>query len=155
PASAVVLDCRNGEVLAMVSIPSFDPSLFNAGVSQAQWSEWAQNSRTPLLNRATSGLYAPGSTFKMAVAMAALETHRIAPDDTFHCQGYMDIGNVRFHCWRQGGHGSLNLHGGLKHSCDVFFYDVARRTGIDRIAAMAQHLGLGAPLQIDLPGARN
>jgi penicillin-binding protein 2 len=155
PASAVVLDCRNGEVLAMASNPSFDPSLFNAGVSQAQWSEWAQNTRTPLLNRAAAGLYAPGSTFKMAVAMAALEAQSITPADAFHCPGYMDLGNARFHCWRQGGHGTLNLRGGLKHSCDVFFYEVARRTGIDRIAAMAHRLGLGAPLEIDLPGARS
>ncbi len=81
-ASAVVLDCRNGEVLAMGTNPSFDPSLFNAGVSQAQWAEWSQDKRTPLLNRATAGLYAPGSTFKMAVAMAALEARSISPGDT-------------------------------------------------------------------------
>jgi penicillin-binding protein 2 len=154
-ASAVVLDCRNGEVLAMASNPSFDPALFNAGVSQARWSEWAQNSRTPLLNRATAGLYAPGSTFKMAVAMAALEARTVGPHDRFHCPGYLDLGNARFHCWRQHGHGSLDMRGGLKQSCDVFFYEVARRTGIDRVAAMAHRLGLGASLDIDLPGARS
>jgi penicillin-binding protein 2 len=154
-ASAVVLDCRNGEVLAMGANPSFDPSLFSSGVSQAQWAEWAQDKRTPLLNRATAGVYAPGSTFKMAVAMAALEARVITPGDTVHCGGWLDLGNARFHCWRQGGHGTLDLRGGLKNSCDVFFYEVARRVGIDRIAAMAHRFGLGTALDIDLPGARN
>jgi penicillin-binding protein 2 len=154
-ASAVVLDCRNGEVLAMGTNPSFDPSLFNAGVSQAQWSEWAQDKRTPLLNRATAGVYAPGSTFKMAVAMAALEARVITPGDRVNCGGYIDVGNARFHCWRKDGHGSLDLRGGLKNSCDVFFYETARRIGIDRIAAMAHRFGLGAALDIDLPGARS
>jgi penicillin-binding protein 2 len=153
-ASAVVLDCRNGEVLALGTNPSFDPSLFNAGVSQAQWAAWAQDKHTPLLNRATAGVYAPGSTFKMAVAMAALEAHSLAPGDTVTCSGHLDLGNARFHCWRQGGHGTLDLRGALKNSCDVYFYEVARRTGIDRIAAMARRLGLGTELQIDLPGAR-
>ncbi len=154
-ASAVVLDCRNGEVLAMGTNPSFDPSLFNAVVSQAQWSEWAQDKRTPLLNRATAGVYAPGSTFKMAVAMAALEARVITPGDRVNCSGYIDVGNARFHCWRKDGHGSLDLRGGLKNSCDVFFYETARRTGIDRIAAMAHRFGLGTALDIDLPGARS
>jgi penicillin-binding protein 2 len=154
-ASAVVLDCRNGEVLAMATNPSFDPSLFNSGVSQAQWADWAQDKRTPLVNRATAGLYAPGSTFKMAVAMAALESKIITPGDTVNCPGYFDLGNARFHCWRKGGHGTLDLRGGLKNSCDVFFYETARRTGIDRIAAMAHRFGLGTELDIDLPGVRN
>jgi penicillin-binding protein 2 len=153
-ASAVVLDCRNGEVLAMASNPSFDPSLFNAGVSQSQWLEWTRSPRTPLMNRATAGVYAPGSTIKMAVAMAALESRSVAPTDVFHCPGHYDLGDARFHCWRQGGHGALDLRGGLKNSCDVFFYEVARRTGIDRIAAMAHRLGLGTVPEIDLPGAR-
>src|SRR5262249_2193106 len=110
-ASAVVLDCRNGEVLAMGTNPSFDPTLFNSGVSQAQWAEWARDKRTPLLNRAIAGLYAPGSTFKMAVAMAALEARAIAPGDVIHCPGFFDLGDARFHCWRKGGHGGLDLRG--------------------------------------------
>src|SRR5579863_10142541 len=132
-ASAVVLDCTNGEVLAMATNPSFDPSLFDSGVSQAQWKAWSQDKRTPLLNRAADGLYAPGSTFKMNVAMAALESKAITPSDTFECPGYFDLGNARFHCWRKGGHGTLNLRGGIKNSCDVFFYQVAKKTGIDPI----------------------
>ena len=153
-ASAVVLDCNNGEVLALATNPSFDPSLFDSGVSQAQWAEWSKNKRTPLLNRATDGLYAPGSTFKMAVAMGALEAGAITPNDTFNCPGFFDLGNARFHCWRKGGHGTLNLRGALKNSCDVFFYEVAKRVGIDRIAAMAHRFGLGTELAIDLPGVR-
>jgi penicillin-binding protein 2 len=153
-ASAVVMDCRNGEVLAMATNPSFDPSVFNTGVSQAQWLQWTNDRRTPLINKATAGLYAPGSTFKMAVALAGLETKAISPSDRISCPGYLDLGDTRFHCWRKGGHGSLDLRGGLKNSCDVFFYEVARRTGIDHIAAMANRLGLGTELELDLPGQR-
>ncbi len=153
-ASAVVMDCRNGEVMAMATNPSFDPSLFDAGVSSAQWIEWTRNRRAPLINKASAGLYAPGSTFKMAVALAALESRAITPSDRVNCPGYLDLGNTRFHCWRKGGHGSLDLLGGLKHSCDVYFYDVARRTGIDHIAAMSNRLGLGVALPTDLPGSR-
>ena len=153
-ASAVVMDCRNGEVLAMASNPSFDPAVFNAGVSQAQWLQWTSDRRTPLINKATSGLYAPGSTFKMAVALAGLEARAISPADRIGCPGFLDLGDTRFHCWRKGGHGMLDLRGGLKNSCDVYFYEVARRTGIDRIAAMANRLGLGVELDLDLPGQR-
>jgi penicillin-binding protein 2 len=153
-ASAVVMDCRNGEVLAMATNPSFDPSVFNSGVSQAQWLQWTNDRRTPLINKATSGLYAPGSTFKMAVALAGLESKAITPSDRIGCPGYLDLGDTRFHCWRKGGHGMLDLRGGLKNSCDVFFYEVARRTGIDHIAAMANRLGLGVELELDLPGQR-
>lgn len=153
-ASAIIMDCRNGEVLAMASNPSFDPSLFDSGVSQAQWVEWTRNRRAPLINKAVAGLYAPGSTFKMAVALAGLESRAIGPGDRVNCPGYLDLGDSRFHCWSKGGHGSLDLHGGLKYSCDVYFYEVARRTGIDIIAAMAHRLGMGTTLAIDLPGAR-
>jgi len=153
-ASAVVLDARNGEVLAMATNPSFDPGLFNAGVSQAQWVEWTRNRRTPLINKAVAGLYAPGSTFKMVVALAGLEAHAITPHDRIFCPGYLDLGDTRFHCWSRHGHGSLDLQGGLKNSCDVFFYEVARRTGIDTIAAMARRFGLGVRPAIELPEAR-
>jgi penicillin-binding protein 2 len=154
-ASAVVLDCRNGEVLAMGTTPSFDPTVFNAGVSQTQWAEWAHDKRTPLMNRATAGLYPPGSTFKMIVAMAALESRVVTPADVVYCPGYFDLGDARFHCWRQGGHGTLDMRGGIKNSCDVFFYETAKRVGMDRIAAMGHRFGLGTELEIDLPGTRN
>lgn len=153
-ASAVVMDCRNGAVLAMVSNPSFDPSLFNAGVSQAQWIEWTRDRKAPLIDKAAAGLYAPGSTFKMVVALAGLQARAISPYDGINCPGYLDYGTARFHCWKKGGHGVLDLQGGLKNSCDVYFYNVALRTGMDPIAAMAKRFGLGVKLDIELPGAR-
>ena len=153
-ASAVVMDCRNGEVLAMASNPSFDPSLFNSGISEAQWLAWANDPRTPLVNKALAGVYPPGSTFKMAVALAGLESGAVTPAFRVDCVGYLDIGDTRFHCWRKHGHGSIDMRSGIKHSCDVYFYEVARRTGIDRIAAMANRLGMGVELPTDLPGQR-
>ncbi len=153
-ASAVVLDCRNGEVMAMVTNPSFDPTLFNSGVSQAQWSAWVHDPLAPLIDKATRGLYAPGSTFKMTVALAGLASGALTPQTEFNCPGYLDIGRTRFHCWRKGGHGTLNLRGGLKNSCDVYFYNAAMHAGIDAIAAMGHRLGLGTELDIDLPGQR-
>ena len=153
-ASAVVLDARNGEVLAMATNPSFDPSLFNSGVSQAQWVEWTNNRRAPLINKAASGLYAPGSTFKMVVALAGLEAKAVTVNDRVNCPGYMDFGDRRYHCWSKGGHGNVDLRGALKNSCDVYFYEVARRTGIDKIAAMSSRFGLGTKLAVDLPGTR-
>ena len=153
-ASAVVLDCRNGEVMAMVSNPSYDPTLFSTGVSQAQWKEWTKDRRTPLINKAVSGLYAPGSTFKMAVALAGLDAKVIGPHDRVHCPGHLDLAGSRFHCHSKRGHGSLDLRGALKASCDVYFYTVALRTGIDRISAMSHRLGMGTELELDLPGQR-
>jgi penicillin-binding protein 2 len=153
-ASAVVLDCTNGEIMAMVSNPSYDPNLFATGVSQEQWKTWTKDRRTPLINKATSGVYAPGSTFKLAVALAGLDAKTLNYHDRLSCPGHLDLGNTRFHCWKKGGHGSLDLHQALKFSCDVFFYQVAMRTGVDRIAAMAHRLGLGTELDIDIPGQR-
>lgn len=153
-ASAVVMDARNGEVLVMATNPSFDPSLFNSGVSQAQWEEWTSNRRAPLINKAAAGLYAPGSTFKMVVALAGLESKALTQWDTVDCPGYLDLGDTRFHCWRRYGHGPVDLHGALKNSCDVYFYEAARRTGMDTIAAMANRFGLGVKLDIELPSAR-
>jgi penicillin-binding protein 2 len=153
-ASAVVMDCRNGEIMAMVSNPSYDPELFATGVSQDQWKEWTKDRRTPLINKATSGLYAPGSTFKMAVALAGLDAKSITLHDRLNCPGHLDLGNSRFHCWNKKGHGGLDLHQALKYSCDVYFYQVAMRTGIDRISAMAHRLGMGTELEIDIPGQR-
>lgn len=153
-ASAVVLDCRNGEVMAMASNPSFDPSLFNSGVSQAQWEQWTSNRRAPLINKAAAGLYSPGSTFKMATALAGLEAKVVSPGERIACPGYLDFGDNRFHCHAKYGHGGMDMKNALKFSCDVYFYEVARRAGIDRIAAMSNRLGMGVDTGIDLPGAR-
>ncbi len=106
------MDCRNGEVLAMTTTPSFDPSLFNSGVSQAQWVEWTSNRRAPLINKATAGVYPPGSTFKMVVAMAGLDNGVIGPGDHINCPGYLDVGDTRFHCWSKYGHGPLDVRAG-------------------------------------------
>jgi penicillin-binding protein 2 len=153
-AAAVVMDARNGEVLALASTPSFDPSVFNHGVSQAQWRTWMANRRKPLTNKAISGLYAPGSTFKMVVALAALEANLLTPGERISCIGYTELGDTRFHCWKKGGHGGVDLRTGIKASCDCYFYEVARRVGIDRIAAMSNRFALGVDPGIELPGAR-
>lgn len=150
-ASAAVMDCRNGEVMAMASTPSFDPSLFDSGVSHAQWNSWMKNPQTPLVNKVVSGLYPPGSTFKPAVAMAALRSGAVSPNERFMCPGYYDMGGVRFHCWNRYGHGALNMHQGLKFSCDVYFYQVARRCGIDAIHNSGKDFGLNSKLDIELP----
>ena len=153
-ASAVVMDCTNGEVLAMTTTPSFDPTLFDSGVSEKQWIEWTADRKTPLINKATAGVYPPGSTFKMAVGLAGLKAGAITTDSYINCPGFIDLGDTRFHCWRKRGHGSLNLRGGLKNSCDVFFYEVARRIGIDAIAETANAFSFGVDTGVDLPGAR-
>lgn len=152
--SVVVLDARNGEVLAMASQPSFDPNLFSSGISSAQWREWTRSRATPLINKTTNGLYAPGSTFKMVVGLAALEAKVVTPTERIFCPGHYDLGDSRFHCWQRRGHGNMDLRAALKNSCDVYFYEVARRMGIDRIAAMAKRLGLGVDLELELPGTR-
>ena len=153
-ASAVILNCCTGEVLAMVSTPSFDPSLFDNGVSHDQWIAWINDQHTPLVNKAVAGVYPPGSTFKPAVAMAALESGIFSTTDRVFCSGHIDIGGTRFHCWSRTGHGSVDLHLALKYSCDVYFYEVARRIGMNRIAHTAHRFGLGVPLGIELPHTR-
>lgn len=153
-AAAVVMDIHSGELLVMASTPSFDPNAFNRGLSSTEWKDLISNPRAPLTNKAIAGQYAPGSTFKMMVALAALESGAITPEQRVFCPGFMALGNNRFHCWKKHGHGAVDLNGGLKHSCDVYFYEIARRTGVDRIADVCKRFGLGAPTGIDLPGER-
>ena len=138
----------------MTTNPSFDPSLFNSGVSNAQWIEWTRNRKAPLINKAASGLYAPGSTFKMVVGMAGLEAKVVSLGDRITCPGHLDIGDTRFHCWNKSGHGGMDMRAAIKNSCDVYFYEVARRAGIDRVAAMANRFGIGVELGVELPGVR-
>jgi len=151
-AACVVMDVHSGDVLALVSTPGFDPNAFNRGLSEAEWQGLIKNDKKPLVNKAVAGRYPPGSTFKMVVALAALERGVINPDNKVFCSGYVELGNARFHCWKRRGHGAMNLHSAIKESCDVYFYEIARRTGIDRIAAMSRRLGLGDVTGIDLPG---
>jgi len=153
--SCVVLDALTGDVVALVSSPSYDPMLFATGLTQAMWQELSTDPRNPLSNKAIGGLYPPGSTFKPMVALAALESGAISPETPITCPGYVELGDATFHCWQKGGHGTLHLHDAIKKSCDVFFYETARRTGIDRIAAMANRFGLGTDLEIDLPSQRS
>ena len=152
--SCVVLDAVSGEVLALVSSPSFDPTLFSTGLTPAVWQELSTDPRNPLTDKAVGGVYPPGSTFKPMVALAALEGGTITPDTTISCPGYLELGDATFHCWKRGGHGTLHVRDAIKHSCDVFFYETSRRTGIDRIGDMARRFGFGAPLGIDIPGER-
>ncbi|MBT3553709.1 MAG: penicillin-binding protein 2 [Rhodospirillaceae bacterium] len=154
-ASAVVMDIHSGEILAMASTPSFDSNAFKRGFSRAEWRDLISNPRAPLNNKAVVGQYAPGSTFKMIVALAALEKGIITPQSRFFCSGEMELGDSTFHCWKRTGHGSMGLVNGITQSCDVYFYEVARRTGIDRISAMARRFGLGSRLGIELPGEKN
>jgi penicillin-binding protein 2 len=152
--SAVVVDVQTGGVVVMVSTPGFDPNAFSQGLSSDYWQELVTNPRGPLNNKAIAGQYAPGSTFKVMVALAGLESGIITPQHRVFCTGSVRLGDTEFHCWKKEGHGSLSLPEGIMKSCDVFFYDVARRVGIDRIAEMARRFGLGKPLGIDLPGER-
>ncbi|HTZ37648.1 MAG TPA: penicillin-binding protein 2 [Stellaceae bacterium] len=152
--ACVLLDALSGDVLALVSSPSYDPMLFSAGLTPAMWQELSTDPRNPLSNKAIGGLYPPGSTFKPMVALAALESGAITPDTVISCPGYLELGDATFHCWQKGGHGALRLHDAIKKSCDVFFYETARRTGIDHIAAMARRFGFGDALGLDISGER-
>jgi len=152
--SVVVLSVKTGEVLAMVSKPSFDPALFARGISDDEWRKLTNNPRHPLENKAIQGQYPPGSTFKMAVALAALRSGAAGPGTTFDCQGSIQVGNREFRCWKEEGHGPTNLHRALKESCDVWFYQVALETGIEAIAAAARDLGLGSRLGFPLEGEK-
>jgi penicillin-binding protein 2 len=154
-ASAVVMDIHNGEVLALSSHPTYDPNAFTNGISHKLWNSLVNNPYAPLSNKAVNGTYAPGSTFKMCVALAGLEAGIITPNQRYFCSGHLDLGNARFHCWKRGGHGWMDMHDSIKHSCDVYYYEISQKIGIDRIAAMAHKLGLGEDTGIDLPNERS
>lgn len=146
--AAVVLDTQYGEALACCSSPSFDPNMFVSGLDPVAWKSIRTNPATPLVDRAVRGRYAPGSTFKVVVALAALESGH-DPRTTVFCGGVREIGGNRFHCWRRGGHGRLALTQGIAQSCDLHFYELALNLGVDKIAEMARRLGLGSPVVKD------
>jgi penicillin-binding protein 2 len=150
--SVVVLDVVTGDVLAMVSSPGFDPNVFARGISQAEWRDLLDNPERPLNNKSISGVYPPGSTYKIVTALAALDSKAIEPSTIINCAGVIELGNIKFHCWWKGGHGGLNVVGGLSNSCDCFFYEAARRTGVDKIDEMAAKLGFGKISDLGLPG---
>ena len=148
--AVAVLDPRSGAVLALLSSPSFDPNLFNGGISFDDWENLSNDPRHPMENRSISGQYPPGSTYKPVIAAAALEEGLITPETTFFCNGAFEMGDRKFRCWLAKGHGNVNLHRAIVESCDVYFYNLGKLLGVDRIAAYARAFGLGAPLGIDL-----
>ena len=154
-AACIVTDVATGDIIAMASTPGYDPNLFNVGISNDDWRALTGSDQKPLLNKVMDGVYPPGSTFKPVVALAAVEAGLATPDYRVLCNGSLTLGNHTFHCWKKGGHGFLDMEGGLKNSCDVFFYETARRLGIDKIQEVALKLGLGAPTGIELPGERS
>jgi penicillin-binding protein 2 len=151
--AAVVLDALTGEILAMASNPAFDPSLFDKGVPADVWAGWMADPAHPLQNKATAGLFAPGSTFKPTVALAALKYGSLTAETVLTCTGSFTLGDHQFWCDNHVAHGSITLTTALQVSCDVFFYQVALGVGVDRIADMAHQLGIGIDLQMDLPNA--
>jgi len=143
--AVVALDPRNGDILAMVSKPDFDPNFFARGITPDNWKSIIGNPARPLQNRATQGQYPPGSVFKIITALAALEEKVITPDTVFSCSGAFPFGNRDYHCWKKEGHGRVDLRRAIIESCDVYFYQVGLRLGVDRIAKYAYALGFGRP----------
>ncbi|MBB3994770.1 penicillin-binding protein 2 [Sulfitobacter undariae] len=142
-AAVVILDCEKGDILANSSAPSYDPNLFIGGILSRDYDPLLNDKYRPLVNKTVQGAYPPGSCFKMVTAMAAIEEGIISPDDTVYCPGHLEVGGRRFHCWKRAGHGWLDLEGSLKSSCDVYYYDLALKVGIEKISAMANRFGLG------------
>ena len=148
--AAILLDVHTGEILAFVSAPAFDSNLFAQGLSSEDWKTLISNEKKPLSNKALTGQYSPGSTFKMITALAALESRAVGTQTNIYCSGQMFLGNHAFHCWKKEGHGSTNVVGALEHSCDIFFYEAAQKTGIEKIAEMARRFGLGSKVDVGL-----
>jgi len=148
----VAIDPRNGEVLAMVSRPAYDPNAFAGGIDLEAWLALTQDEWVPLQNRALSGHYSPGSTYKVLVAVAGLAEGEITVEEEIFCPGYWRLGRRTYRCWKRGGHGKVNLRQALVQSCDVFFYQLGVKLGIDRLAEYAKGFGLGRPTGIDLVG---
>ncbi len=148
-AACVVMDVNNGDIIAAVSSPSFDPNLFVRGISQTDYSGLTEDDHRPLANKVVQGLYPPGSTFKMVTALAALEAGVITPETTVRCPGFIEVGGTRFNCWKRGGHGRVDLQKSLAESCDVYYYETALKLGIEKMAEMGRKLGFG--IRHDLP----
>ena len=142
-ASVCVMDIYNGDIISMVSSPTYDPNAFVHGVDKAYWNTLIKDEKKPLINKAISGLYPPGSTIKTLVALSALENKIISPSNTFQCTGKIELFGEKFHCWKKKGHGIMNMKTAIKRSCDVYFYEVARKLGVDRLSETAKKFGLG------------
>ena len=142
-ASVCVMDIYNGDIISMVSSPTYDPNAFVHGVDKAYWNTLIKDEKKPLINKAISGLYPPGSTIKTIVALSALENKIISPSNTFQCTGKIELFGEKFHCWKKKGHGIMNMKTAIKRSCDVYFYEIARKLGVDRLSETAKKFGLG------------
>lgn len=155
-AGSVVIDIETGDLVAMASTPAFDPNLFVRGISSKDYNALRDNKFKPLFNKTVQGLYPPGSTFKMMTGLAALRAGVISPGETVFCGGYMPLGGRRFHCWKRGGHGKMDLNNAITQSCDVYFYEAAKRVGPERMAELCREFGLGQrhdlPLSAVQPG---
>lgn len=149
--AAIVMDIHTGEVLSFVSVPGFDPDVFYHGIDSKSWRNLLQDPYKPITNKVISGQYSPASIFKIIVALAALEEGHLL-EEVYTCPGYHYVGNHKFHCWKKGGHGPLNLYQSLVKSCDVYFYQLARKLGEKPILKMAERFGLKTSTGIDLPG---
>jgi penicillin-binding protein 2 len=153
--AAVVMNVTNGEILAFVSNPGFDPSLFSGKMPADVWQGYLDDKRHPLENKSLSGQYPPGSTFKMITAMSGLQNNIINETTTINCNGSYELGTSTFKCWNKHGHGTTNLRKSLRESCDVFYYHLGEKLGVDKIAATAQIFKLGAPLGVELLGEKS
>ena len=151
----VAIDPRNGDVLAMVSLPTYDPASLVSNISHNYWAQIVTDPRYLLLNRAVQGTYAPGSTYKIVTAIAGLEEGVIKPDEKLVCRGGLQYGNRFFKCWNKGGHGAISVHNALAASCDAFFYQVGLKLGVDRLAKYAHMFKLGLKTGIDLEGEKS
>lgn len=149
-ASVVVMDVSNGDLLGIASAPSYDPNKFVRGISVADYGELRDNDHRPLASKTVQDAYPPGSTFKMVTALAAMDAGLVSPDETVWCPGHMEVGGRRFHCWKRSGHGHMNLELSLRESCDVYYYDLALKVGIERIAETARRMGLGQAFSIGM-----
>jgi len=149
---AAVIDVSTGELRTLLSMPTFDGNLFVMGLTNKQFKELDSDPRRPQFNKVIGGGYPPASTFKMSVMLAALEHKVIAPEDKIFCTGKVHLGNRDFHCWKRRGHGLMNMHNALKQSCDVYFYEIIQRLGMDKVKPFAEKLGLGQAYQLGLGG---
>jgi len=153
-ASVVVMDVKTGEILAYASSPSFDPNKFVEGVSKEYWKELSEDMRKPLSNKPISALYPPGSTFKLMVALAALESGIINPSNRVFCDGSYRLGKRVFHCWKEGGHGAMNMSDAIMHSCNNYFFTISNQIGYERFTEMARRFGYGEKIDISLYGSK-
>ncbi len=142
-ASVCVMDIYNGDIISLVSSPAYDPNAFVHGIDKTYWQSLIKNKRKPLINKAISGLYPPGSTIKTIVALSALENNIVRPLNTVKCTGKIELFGEKFHCWKKKGHGTMNMRSAIKRSCDVYFYEIARKLGVDRLSETAKKFGLG------------